>query len=130
MSTLNQGTIIVNNEVVLIKPNSLTFTNGTGEAMVRAQQAGGGAIETVSSVNGETMISTVKFDLLNTISSSDLVDAWSLNKIRSERFVIQFIYNEKTYTVTNAILTNNVEYQDSNDGSMSCEFAGDAMVSI
>lgn len=130
MFTLNQGTIVVNNEVVLIKPNSLTFTNGTGEAMVRAQQAGGGAIETVSSVNGETMISTVKFDLLNTISSSDLVDAWSLNKIRSERFVIQFIYNEKTYTVTNAILTNNVEYQDSNDGSMSCEFAGDAMVSI
>ena len=127
-NALNQATLMVNNEIVKYKPNSLNFMPGTGEVTSRAQMIGNGKVSVVNAVDGSTMIGEVKFALENTIEASDLVDTLSLKKKQNEDFVIQIIYSDKTYSFKNMTLTNNPEYQDSADGEISLEFKGDPAI--
>ena len=129
-TVMNQATVLIDGAAYKYKANSITFKTGTGEATSRAQQSGGGKVEVVSAVNGETMMGYVKFDMLNTIENSNLVDTLSINKIQGVKSVIQIVYAEKNYTFQNAILKNDVEQQDSNDGSLTLEFDSDPAITI
>jgi len=55
--------VVVNNIALAIKPNSLSFTEGFGEQIVRAASAGGAQIEQILADNVEDNFSEVKFAL-------------------------------------------------------------------
>ena len=55
--------VVVNNIALAIKPNSLSFTEGFGEQIVRAASAGGAQVEPILADNIEDNFSDVKFAL-------------------------------------------------------------------
>lgn len=55
--------VVVNNVVLAIKPNTLAFTEGFGEQIVRAASAGGAQAVQVLADNIEDNFSEVKFSL-------------------------------------------------------------------
>jgi hypothetical protein len=74
--TLANPTVEVNNGVIGIIPNSLSYKRGKGDVSVRPQSAGGNSIEIIRTENAETKKSMVKFSLYNTKANRDLITAW------------------------------------------------------
>lgn len=74
--TLSNPTLKINDVVTAIVPNSLVYKTGSGDKAVKAQSAGGNAIEVVVTENAETKLSMVKFKLYNTASNLQSVKDW------------------------------------------------------
>ncbi len=68
--------VTVNNESIEIKPNSLSFTEGFGEQIVRAASAGGGSVVQILADNIEDNFSDVKFSLDPTLKLIALARSW------------------------------------------------------
>lgn len=68
--------VVVNNVALAIKPNSLSFTEGFGEQIVRAASAGGGSVVQILADNIEDNFSEVKFALDPTIEHIGLARGW------------------------------------------------------
>lgn len=76
MSTLSNPVVEINDEVIHIKGNSLSFRKGKGEKRVRTQSAGGNQISVVTTTDAETKMSVVKFTMLTTNENIALYDSW------------------------------------------------------
>ncbi len=74
--TLSNPTVEINNIVIGIKPNSVSFKGGKGDFNVRPQSAGGDSITMVTTENAETKKSMVKFSLYNTKPNVDNMLSW------------------------------------------------------
>lgn len=74
--TLANPTVEVNNGVIAIIPNSLSYKRGKGDVNMRAQSAGGDSVDVVKTVNAETKKSMVKFSLINTKTNIELYEGW------------------------------------------------------
>ena len=100
--TLANPTIEVNNGVIGIKPNSLTFKSGKGDKKVRPQSAGGNSVEMVITEDAETKKGMVKFTLYNTKTNVDLLTAWQDSvEGNTVRFSDgEFVRSFRTMTVT------------------------------
>ena len=72
--------VVINNIAVPVVPNSVKYTEGTGEQNVRVQSAGGGNVDTVYSDNVETHVSKVMFTLINTPANIKLAREWKKNR--------------------------------------------------
>lgn len=69
-------TVEINDEVIEIKPNSLTYKGGLGDINVRHQTGGGEAGTKVITEDAETQIGMVKFTLLTETTNTDRVNTW------------------------------------------------------
>ncbi len=71
--------VIVNNLSIAIKPNTLAFTEGFGEQIVRAASAGGASVVQILADNIEDNFSEVKFAVDPTIENIDNARSWKVN---------------------------------------------------
>jgi len=126
---LSSAQVLVNNDVVAIIPNSLTFTEGLGEQSVRAASAGGSQTEQVFSDNVETRYSTVKFEIPSTVENIDKAKDWKANKNQN---LIQISGRTSdgrlTRTFTQAALLTDYEIPLSNDGNITLEWRANPAV--
>lgn len=77
LRTLSNPTVKVNDVVIAIIPNSLSYKPGVGDRKVMTQSAGGNAIETVVSEDATTKKSMVKFKLYNTEANLQRTKDWN-----------------------------------------------------
>lgn len=117
---LSTPTITVNNVVVAIIPETFTYTEGKGEATLRAASSGGGRVTTVFTRNVSTQISAPKFGLYNTNESLDLAREWANND--DENVITATDVNGFSRTFSGAAITNDYEPKLSSDGSIDLEF--------
>ena len=124
---ISAPSVLVNNTLVLIVPNSLSYTEGKGEQNVRVQSGGGGTVDIVSSNNVETNMSDFKFSIINTAENINLARSWksngSANALQAVDNVTGF-----TRTVNSATLVNNYEVNLGSDTTVDLEFMGIAAV--
>ncbi|MCK5019194.1 MAG: hypothetical protein KAS32_19195 [Candidatus Peribacteraceae bacterium] len=119
--TLSNPAVEVNDQTISIIPNSLSFKKGQGDKGVKAQSAGGDAIEVVVTENAETKISMVKFKLFNTKVNFDLVNAWVGNISGN---TIRLSEGELIESFRSMIVTTEPERAVGADGELEIEFMG------
>lgn len=122
LKTLSNPQIEVNDEVIAIIPNSLSYKKGKGDKDVKAQSAGGQSIQVVVTENAETFISTVKFKLYNTATNFALVDAWIDNSPTGS--TIRLSEGTITESFRSMIVTSEPERVVGADGELEVEFKG------
>ena len=122
--------VIVNNIPQAIKPNSLSFTEGFGEQIMRAASAGGKSTVQVLADNVEDNFSDVKFSLDNTVVNIASARAWKAQPGENNIIVTGTVVSGgKTETFrrvfNNASLMNNYEVPLGSDVSLDLEFKSD-----
>jgi hypothetical protein len=120
---LADATLMVNNEVWAIVPNTLVFTEGQGEQQIKAASVGGGKVEQVFSNDLETAFSMVKVDLHTTTEN---IQYSKLAKANGNRNVVQIFGQTQdgklTRTFTQASIVGDPEKALGTDGTISLEF--------
>lgn len=120
--------ILLNNQLIMIKPNSLVVHDGRGERSVQTQSAGNGVVDTVIGINAETLIGKVEFEIMNTSQNVELAMA-TRDNLSANTLVVQ--YNDgtsKSLSYTNMTVTNDPDYSLTQDGTIKLEFQGDKPV--
>lgn len=116
--------ITVNNQNIAIKPNSFKFTEGLGEQKVDVQSAGGNAVQQVIKQDANTMKSSVKFALENTIANIEVTKTWKLNPGANAITATAAITGDFTRTFSLCTLINNYEVGLGVDTDTELEFEG------
>lgn len=126
--TLYNPAVTINDVDVKFTPNSITYTEGFGEAKVRTRSGGGGVVDTVYSRDLETAYSTFKISVRTTADMVELIRLWLV------------IENGNTITLTDsdnqgnqllsrtfkfAAIINNPTVNVNADGDVELEFHGD-----
>ena len=127
--TISAPSVSINNEVLSIVPNSFVYDGGEGEVTVRAASAGGSRAESVHSVNAETMISKVTFELFVTTDLDAKIRRWKRQIASNVIQVTQTLANGDSIarTFQHQSLMNQIERNASADGTVSLEWSGDPM---
>ena len=121
--------LIVNGDKVAIVPNSLVYNAGEGEITVRAASLGGGASESVHTLDAETQIGMVKFQMYNTSDLDGLIATWKQNVGENAvSFVEQIGSDQFIREAPGLSLVNSVEREIGADGTTELEFQGDQFV--
>lgn len=125
---LSTGQVVVDNETILIVPNSLEYDAGEPEITVEAGSIGGGKVETVHGENVENAKSSVKFDVFTTADLDEKIAGWkkSIAQIGIS-FVQKVAGTTETRTFEGMSLVNKVSRKVGADGKTSLEFEGDPM---
>jgi hypothetical protein len=119
MTALVNPALVINNEPVAYKPNSLSYNDGFPEVSVRTKTTGGGNVQTVIGQDIETSRGSVKFTLISEISSVATVKQWMQNL---ENNAIELSQDGFTRTFTKAIVTNKPDINAGMDGEIEVEF--------
>ena len=126
---LSDATVLVNDEVVMIVPNSLKFTEGFGEQSIRAASVGGGAVEQIYSRDVETALSKIMFDIHTTPANVKLQRSW---KAKANANVVQIAGSttegDVTRTFTQAAMTGDPEIEIGTEGVINIEFMSNAAI--
>lgn len=124
MSTqLSDATLMVNNEVWAIVPNSLVFTEGQGEQSIKAASLGGGAVEQVFSNDVESAFSMVKAELYATVENIENTRAVKANLNNNVVQIYgQTVDGSMTRTFTKAAMLGETEKALGVDATISIEF--------
>jgi len=85
---ISDPAVVINNEPIGIAPGTVKYTEGFGEANIRAQSTGNGNVTQIYSRDVTMNFSTVKISLYNDIKSINLARAWKA------------LLNENSITVT------------------------------
>lgn len=117
--TLANPAVEVNDIVVGIKPNSLTYKKGKGDVNVRAQSAGGNSIAAIFTEDAETKISMVKFTLLTTKDTVELIDGWL-----DQESTIDLSDGDFTVSFRKVRIKTEPEINTGADGETEVEFCG------
>lgn len=122
--------VVVNNISLSIKPNSLDFTEGFGEQIVRAASAGGASVIQILADNIENNFSEVKFSLEPTIDNINNARAWKSNPGQNVVSVTGTVTDgttEQTFsrTFSKASITNNYSVMLGADTSVDLEWKSD-----
>ena len=126
---LSDATVLVNDEVVAIVPNTLKFTEGFGEQTVRAASVGGGAVEQVFSKDVESALSKVMFDIHTTPDNVKLARTWKSNKNQNVVAIAgKTAEADLTRTFTQAAMVNDPEIEISSEGVINVEFSSNAAI--
>lgn len=127
---LADPSLIVNNEPVAIVPNSLKFTEGSGEQTMRAASTGGGGIEQVYSSNIETNFSKVMFEVYNDVDTIEDVRGWKKNLNLNVIVITGKTPDGKVLkrTFNSAALLADYEVNLGSDTTISLEFSANAAV--
>lgn len=126
---LTDATLLANDEAVGIMPNSLVYTEGSGEQEIRAMSIGDGKVEQVFSRNLESNFSTLKFELPTTVDNVKLARKWKDN---GNQNVFQIVSStadgEVTKTFTQAAVTNDYEVPFGTETSIAIEVKANAAI--
>lgn len=121
---LSDATVMVNNNVVAVEPNSVVFTEGFGEQNIRAASVGGGNVEQIYSKNVESSFAMVKFELPATVDAIELAREWKANLNQNLVQIVGSTPDGKTLsrTFSQAALINDYEVALGSDTSIPVEF--------
>jgi hypothetical protein len=122
--------IVVNNQVINIVPNSCSFTEGYGEQSMRVQSAGGGVVSQVYSNNVEARLSSLKFKLYATADNIALALSWKQN-LNNNAISLTGQTSTNTYisrVFNNAAILNDYEVNAQTDGNLDIEFKSDQAI--
>lgn len=121
--------VTINNENFRIVPNSLVYDGGEGEINVRAASGGGNNIESIHTVNAETKISKVMFDVYLTAELDANIARWKEQVGTNSVGFSERLGNGELVprSFDNMSLTPSIERNASADGVTSLEFMGDPM---
>jgi len=129
MIQLADATVMVNDVVLAIVPNTLKYTEGFGEQNVRAASVGGGKVEQVYSRDVESALSKVMFDLHTTPENADIAREW---KSKGNQNVVGIAGStaegELRRTVQSAAMTNDPEIEIGTEGVINVEFMGNSAI--
>ena len=118
--TLSNPVIEVNDSVISIMPNSFSYKEGQGDKDVKAQSAGGNAIDVVITENAETKISRAKFKLYNTATNLNLIKTWMANQVNT----IRASEGDIVVPFRDMVVTTEPERAIGADGELEIEFKG------
>ena len=118
--TLSNPTVEVNDDVIAIIPNSLSYKPGLGEKSAKAQSAGGNAISVVVTENAETKIGMVKFKLFNTAANLERVKDWNV----LYESTIRLYEEDITESFRDMVMITEPERAVGADGELEVEFKG------
>lgn len=121
---LSDPYIVVQNEVMLIEPNSFESTLGRGEREVKAQ-TNGVVTEAVFYENNETKIGKMKWIAKSTAVNLELIDR--LKQIPNPIPVTAVFGNLATAGFT-AVMVNDVMPKAGTDGKLEVNFEGDPIL--
>ena len=126
---LSDATVLVNDEVVGIIPNTLKYTEGFGEQKVRAMSIGGGAVEQVFSRDVESALSKITFDMPTTSENIALARTWKANgNLNVVQIAGKTAEGDMTRTFTQAAMTGDPEIEISTEGVINVEFMSNAAI--
>lgn len=122
MANLATPTVSVNDDVIEIQPNSLSFKKGKGDFVLRTQQAGS-AVSVIANANVETKLSMVKFTMLMSDVSTELVDQWLLDR-ENNGSTIDIFDGSISTGFQRMFLISEPEQMTGSDGTIEFEFQG------
>ena len=126
---LADALVTVNNVPVAIMPNSLVFTEGLGEQVIRAASAGGGQVEQIYSNNIESNFSMVNFAIPATVDNIAAARQWKTNKNQNVVTVQgQTPEGTVTRTFTQAAILNDYEVALGSETDIPVEFKANPAV--
>lgn len=117
--------LTVNNDPIAIVPGTFSFKGGQGETTVRAASTGGGGITTVHTVDAETKIGVMKWEMYVTDDNVTLINTWKKNT--AENFISAQQEGTDPYSMSNASMINDPDFKASTDGTVEVEFHGDPL---
>ncbi len=124
---ISTPSVIINNIAIAIVPNSLKYTEGLGESVMRTQSAGGGTVDVVYSINAESRMSKLSFEILNTADNIDLARGWKTNENQNAISLVDSQSN-LSRNFANMALTSDYEVNLGADTTISIEFMGNGAV--
>ena len=127
---LNDPQVTLNDELLAIVGNSVSFTTGDGERSIKAAGTGGGKGVLTISENVETKISTAKFSVFTTVRNSDTIEQ-AIKRLNNNVLVMAGtdpFGNSLRKTFTNATVMNNPEFNLQADGQIDVEMSSDPVV--
>ncbi len=120
---VSDPTLTINNVIVAIVPNTLSFTEGLGEQAMTVASAGGGNVEPVFSNNVETNLSMIKFEMPAFIDNIAAHRAW---KAASNQNLVQISGRTPegviTRTFSQAAVLSDTEIPLQSDANIAVEF--------
>ncbi len=126
---LSDATVLANNEAIGITPNSLSYTEGKGEQIIRPVSVGDGLVEQVFANNLESNMSELKFSLPATTGNIKLALDWKNNKNQN---VFQIAGSttdgDVTRTFTQAAVVNNYEVNIGTEADIEIEIMSNAAI--
>ena len=120
---LSDVTLMINNEVVPVEPNTVVYTEGKGEQKMRAASVGGGAIEQIFSQDVEGSLSKVTVDIPAIIDLIEKARQWKSNLNANLVQLMGSTPDGKTLTrtFTQAAVLNDYEVALGSETSISLE---------
>ena len=128
MRQLNNLNLVINNDLVAYKGNTIKLKRGTGEKKVRNAVIGGNQGVPISSSDLTTRKGMIVFSLPTTIESAALVEGWASNDGRNVVQLIDAEGSNYSETLTGATLINEPEFNYNDDGSVEIEFEGSQII--
>lgn len=127
---LADPSIVVNNEPVAVVPNSVKYTEGSGEQTMRAASTGGGGIQQVFSNNLETNFSKIMFSVYNDVDTIEDLRVWKKNSNQNVVVLTGRTPDGKTLrrTFNQASLLTDYEVNLGADTTIDLEFNSNAAV--
>ena len=117
--------VLVNNNPILVIPNSVNFTEGLGEQTVEPHSAGGDSIQTVFADNVAERCSAINFEMANTEQHINLIRSWKQNENEN---TIVITGDDLSRTFKFAALVNNYDVGLGADTNISLEWKSDPAV--
>lgn len=127
---LNNPQVTLNDELLAIVGNSVSYTTGDGERSIKAAGTGSGKGVLTISENVETKISTAKFSVFATVGNADVIEQ-AIKRLNNNVLVIagtDTFGNSLRKTFTNAVIMNNPEFNLQQDGQIDVEMSSDPAV--
>lgn len=130
MSTqLADPLLTINNVPVAIMPNSLVFTEGLGEQVIRAASAGGGQVDQIYSNNIESNFSMINFAIPATVENIEAARQWKANRNQNVvRIQGQTPEGSVTRTFSQAAILNDYEVALGSETDIPVEFKANPAV--
>lgn len=126
---LTDASVIANNEVVGVTPNSVKFTEGFGEQSVRVMASGGGKTEPVIANNVETNKGKFMFAMPATVDNIKLARQWKSNPGQNVFQVAgSTVEGDVNRTFTQATVVNDYEVPVATEGDIELEIEGNSPI--
>jgi hypothetical protein len=117
--------ILINDEQIVFKPNSVTVVSGLGEVKVEALSSGGGFVETVHTEDVSTKISKLKAMLSNTDENQEKIRTWKTLVGQNKITISEGEFHSSLRQVS---MINDPESQFKSESEIEIEFNGSPAV--
>lgn len=127
---LANPSVRINNVTIAIIPNSFTSNLGVGEVTTRVVSSGGNSVEPVHTVNAESKIGKMSFEVETSPSNIKAIQEWSAAVGRNAISAVEDLGDNGaiTLSLTKASLNNDPDLNLSSDGNIMLEWSGAPIV--